>query len=529
MTNSNLTFLVHNHNLAPSYSVPALEAYQSQKNIQVVSNMQTITNSDALCFGKEKSPKSADEMLAGKSAFFNMRLEMALGLKSDSERDNAPSYFPGAIIPGPGGAACSEVTRGNLLFDQFQYLLTFDSEMRERLVSYQNTKEGTVKSKSPNGPSRLFCREQSSNEAWLWHHVPAPQLYFLHQASGTQTTGNISTEAALKSLVDAAASLFVISSADDFSSAGVFDILSLISNAWFNPHSNIAPVTWGETALKAASHSLRQHKAAITNDNLLPFLFELEAMASHISLGEERSDRQSFARGVFAGNYIEVSMAPISSLKATEFCVRERLFDEVINLSSRGFAPVVINEYGLVADGNHRLTAAYVWNILKYCQDLEWSLENEAFQKRVADFDSAVQNGLLQHSAQVSPVTLHQSLNHLAYFLCRPDHRARLNSYTKPLLKRHDFISELPVVVLPEYLSGAVVKSLYDDGESVERACPSIYEAMSLNNHLVLPPRASYHFTDAALLPWFTVLKTSCGTKRRTKTFGSHSRTIAKR
>ena len=65
-------------------------------------------------------------------------------------------------------------------------------------------------------------------------------------------------------------------------------------------------------------------------------------------------------------------------------------------------------------------------------------------------------------------------------------------------------------------------------GTVVERACPSIYEAMSLNEHLVLPPRASYHFTDAALLPWFTVLKTSCGTKRRTGSFSRRPRSIHK-
>lgn len=200
----------------------------------------------------------------------------------------------------------------------------------------------------------------------------------------------------------------------------------------------------------------------------------------------------------------------------------------MINLSSRGFAPVVINEYGLVADGNHRLTAAYVWNILKYCQDLPWCLENDQFQKRAAAFAGAVQNGLLKTNSPVSPISIHQAFGHLSHFLCRPDWRARLNSYTRPLLKRHDFVSELPVVVLPEYLSGAVVKSLYDDGEKIERACPSLYEAMSLNSHLVLPPRASYHFTDAALLPWFTVLKTSCGTKHRNKVFGQRGRIIPK-
>ena len=65
---------------------------------------------------------------------------------------------------------------------------------------------------------------------------------------------------------------------------------------------------------------------------------------------------------------------------------------------------------------------------------------------------------------------------------------------------------ELPVVLLSEYLSQAVVKGLYDEGIEIVRACPSLYEEMASDQLLVLPPRASYHFTDAALLPWFKVL-----------------------
>ena len=50
------------------------------------------------------------------------------------------------------------------------------------------------------------------------------------------------------------------------------------------------------------------------------------------------------------------------------------------------------------------------------------------------------------------------------------------------------------------------IRACYDEGKRVVRACPSLYEEMSKDGDLVLPPRASYHFTDAALLPWFGVL-----------------------
>jgi hypothetical protein len=545
MTNQDLKFFVHNQSLAPSYSVPALDAYQAQKNIHVVSKSNAEDNS--LTFGNERLGAPVEQKTSPTSeSFFARRLETALAAAFDlaaraqSEADqapesngnnisaehspssHAPSYFPGSIIPGPGGASCNEVTRGNLLFAQFQYLLAFDGETRDRVAQLADT------NRSSAAPSRPFCREESSNEAWLWKYIEEPKLYSLHQAPLPQSDTTLTPAQALAILKKQAAGLLQTAAAKNFDEQSVLNILALVAQAWFSPSSGLSPVTWGEGAVNKSRTALVRYHKTITEQNILPFIFELEAMASHISLGEEREDRKSFARGVFAGNFIEVAMAPVTSIKPTEFCVRERLFDEVINLSSRGFAPVVINEYGLVADGNHRLTAAYVWNILKYCQDLEWCLDNEQFQRRAAAFADAVQNGLLKTNSQVSPISMHQALSHLSYFLCRPDWRARLNSYTRPLLKRHDFMSDLPVVVLPEYLSGAVVKSLYDDGERIERACPSMYEAMSLNNHLVLPPRASYHFTDAALLPWFTVLKTSCGTKHRSRVFGQRGRVIPK-
>lgn len=508
MINQHLKFTVHNSTLAPSYSVPAVAQYENQKKIQVV------TKSDPLGFSVDYKHTDHHSDAAEKS-FFALRLEMALGLASAEP----PSYFPGAIIPGPGGATCAEVSRGNLLFEQFKYLLKFDGEMTARLSYYSKGKY-----QSPPRPLRLFSCEVAQQESWLWEYIDEPRLYFLHQARYPQSNRQ-DQQQALANLADVAATLLDETYREGLSAPAIRQLLSLINDAWFAPISSAKPINWSPDALAQAGRALALQKKAITRANLLPFLFELEALASHLSLSEGNA---SFARGVFAGNFIEVAMAPITTMKATEFCVRERLFDELINLSSRGFAPVVINEYGLVADGNHRLTASYVWNVLKYCQDLEWCLDNSAFQKRVAGFATAVKNGLLKQPGTVSAVSLHEALNHLSYFLRRPDWRSRLISYTRPLLRRHDFIDELPVIVLPEYLSGAVVKANYDDGIATERACPSIYEAMHLNDHLVLPPRASYHFTDAALLPWFTVLKNSCGTKRKTCAYGPRTTSKAR-
>lgn len=485
INNDNLRFSIHNHHLAPSYSVPVVDLYQSEKNIQVVSG--------SIGMAGGEPDRHIDS-----GTFFAWRLKQALGLESAS-----PSYFPGAVIPGPGGAACAELLRGNLLFEQFQFLLDFDGEAAERIFRLAGESHSEF-SQTEQAPPRFFSSQATGHGAWLWKYVEAPELFFLHQLDLPPRPA-AHAGLALSALAALARQKWreVQVGAE---SCALEDLLGLISRAWYS--STRGAVVWTEGALQAVRLAVLQYRSFVDDENLLPFLFELEAMASYLSLGEKK---RSFARGVFAGNYIEVAMAPITSIKATEFCVRERLFDEVINLSGRGFAPIVVNEYGLVADGNHRLSAAYIWNILKYTQDLEWCLENDHFQKRVADFGRAVEKGLVGQAGTISAVSLHQALDHLAQFLCRPEWRARLNNYTKPLLKSHDFIGELPVVHLPEYLSGAVIKADYDDGIATMRACPSVYEAMADNENFVLPPRASYHFTDAALLPWFKVLREKSG------------------
>lgn len=314
MNIQDLTFFVHNHNLAPSYSVPALDAYQAQKNIQVVSNSNPEPGS--LTFGNERAADSGRANTSPTSeAFFAMRLHMALELPTVS----TPSYFPGSLIPGPGGATCAEVARGNLLFEQFQHMLAFDGESLSRISQLANGIKTTA------APSRLHSRPGANSEAWLWQFVERPKLYTLHKKPLPDSHATISEAQALAIFGATATELLQAATEGRFDEPSVTQLLTLISAAWFVPSSGIAPVTWGPSAIDKTRAALLKHQRAITDQNILPFLFELEAMASHISLSEEREGRRSFARGVFAGNFIEVAMAPITSIKPTEYCVRERL------------------------------------------------------------------------------------------------------------------------------------------------------------------------------------------------------------
>lgn len=469
-----LDFMVHDKIRGLACSLPSIGAYQEQKQIKVVT-------SAPLNFGQA----SMEAQVETSSVFFAMRLKAALKL----DTAELPSYFPGKTIPGQGGANCHEVSRGNLLFEQFCYMLSFDDKARTRLLD---------KSASYS----LYSISIKSDEPWSWSNIDKPQLSFLYQAHEKQSqhTEENLLETAIKAL-----ELAIVKSLSLYDSYGELEDLEStifeIKKAWYQGQVNQPHYT--SKALIAIAQLYESHRAQLTAHNLLPFMFELESIASQIAQSETLN-LHSFAAGVFADNYVQVSLMPLGAIKATEFCVRERLFDEIINLAGRGFAPVVINEWGLVADGNHRVTAAWIWNILKHTADLNWSLDDKQFQLKVSQYigDCQQKAGKLA----LSPVSLHEALNHLAAYLKSPEHRSRLLTYVKPLLKNYDYIVELPVVLLSEYLSQAVVKGLYDEGSAVVRACPSLYEEMANDQYLVLPPRASYHFTDAALLPWFKVL-----------------------
>lgn len=480
---SALNFQVHDASHGLACSLPSVQSYEEQKSIRVVS-------SGALTFGNESNIESAYDSAA---KFWHLRLSAALASSADNNNINCPSYFPGRTIPGPGGSHCHEIMRGSLLIDQYRYMLSFDQKTVQRLNA-----------KSEASHYALYSVPADTKEEWHWQLVQKPTLNFLYQAHEPESK---TAPAILQDNLNAALDVLfkrVKTRYDRYKKVGdlstLISLLSCLHQAWYR-NENGEGAAYCARSLSEARELISQYVGQVNDDNLLAFMFEIEAIA-FARHSQGILDLRVFAGGIFADNFVQVSLMSLGKMKATEFCVRERLFDEVINLVGRGFAPVVVNEYGLVADGNHRVTASWIWNILKATQNTSWNLDDAAFQLTVASYIKEQES----KRDAISQVSKHEALSHLAAFLANPEYRAKLNTYLRPQLKSRDFISELPVIVLCEYLSGAVVKGLYDEGKRVVRACPSLYEEMSKDGDLVLPPRASYHFTDAALLPWFGVL-----------------------
>ncbi len=454
------------------FSMPSIAAYQEQKRIKVVS-------AAPLNFGNQNLSCENEASIQ----FLRSRLDAALKPETPS-----PSYFPGQNIPDKGNSG-KELNRGNLLIDQLKHLFSFDEKGRLRL-------------RQGHALGYKLYKINTPDSEWHFPSIGKPHLNFLKQMQEGLQEDECEAEMLLSEF---SRNLYAKYFVDLFKQERAIETLAAlcaeIAGTWYQ-QAQERPVKIDEHCLKQALSYIETYRAQLTRENFAAFIIELEAFFFEKAC-LEAMNLTPFASGVFEGNFIQVSLMPLEQIKATEFCVRERLLDEVINLIARGFAPVVINEYSLVADGNHRVTSAWLWNLLKYLDEVkvEWSLQSEAMQEAVARFFSPGGRG-----ASISEVSKHEVLSHFGAYLARPEWIARLRTQVRPHLASYEYLDELPVVLVSEYRSCAVVKLLYDEGIQTVRACPSLYERMAEADNLVLPPRASYHFTDSALLPWFNVL-----------------------
>ncbi len=264
---------------------------------------------------------------------------------------------------------------------------------------------------------------------------------------------------------------------------------------------------WGKTLrarydlkfLTLAREIIKKERDKIDPAQLHSLIFELEAFAHYASLV---SSNEAVYTGFFQGLWVEIVRVPLQTIRATELCQTERLLDELLNLCEGRTAPVVINEYGSVADGNHRLTATWLWNLLSATRNCEWSLANEQFQKAVGEF-------VRLRRESMSPVTVHEILRHLALMLDNSRHKERLENHLKAKFRDNCIqyqIESLPAVYISTYNNVAAIAEIYDKEEKILRFEPGIYEALLSLKSKVLPERACYHFADRVPLPWFDLI-----------------------
>lgn len=375
---------------------------------------------------------------------------------ADNNLSEVRTLYPG-IIPGDN-QSLSKVDCTDLKYDQFVKLN--DRHLIDSFICGTNLNSTRV-----------------SPAPWSWHYIRQPEVRCLEHTT-------------IKNDTDALQQIELLNRIrfDSCSTEKMRAWFDLIHAAWA---PSTAAIDYSDNCLQLARFYLHLHG----RDPLLALMFELEHFASYSTVLQKH---KLIGSGFYANRWLDVVAMPLSTLRATERCEGNRLIDELKNIEKGQTAPLLINEYGCIADGNHRYIAAMIWNILNASADCQWSLAEDQFQLAVARYVS-------QQQSTPNVVAFSQALEWLAVFLTDPETSHLLSAELRPSIESAS-VNELPAVPIMEYSTVAVVGKEYDRARTLSRFAPQIYEHLVGNSDIVLTSRACYHFADCIPLPWFSII-----------------------
>lgn len=448
------------------YREPDVAAYLASKQVRMVATVDEdgLAGFDCLPLPDPLKYSGLDPLYLQRSWFGFWGRRLSASLRGDLPK--ITSLFPGYVLPSANVAGTRY--RGSLSYEQYTQ---------------------TIPTKPMS--NRVFLKESTDPLGlWPWYSIERPKLFEVVQTELNSDNGyhhaEMSPYEIRKRLNDFLAS----------EPLPIEELLKTIHAAW----SNTAAPHYEGYLLETAKGLIDNYRYNTAPELIMRLAFELEAMASFLTFTQASN---VIGSGHYAGNWIEVEKRSIAALRATELCESDRLMDELLNLSGEAFAPIIVNEYDCVADGNHRLVALWIWRLLSECIHCPWSLDN-------TDFERAVSHFVHRNEEVMGFVALHQTLTHLAVFLNSPEYLDKLLQL-RPIAERSPTVSTIPVMLLPEYSSPTVLKAPYDRDNQLIRFSPAIYMTICHNPALVLPARTPYHFTDCALLPWFNVIQEHSG------------------
>ena len=445
---------------------PDLADYQSQKAVAIIKQSEAAL--PATLTGPPQPPMLGNNHLPHLwASYYGPRLAVAKG----GWQQTFPAFFPGHTIPGSGaGQNTREI--GCLAIQRWENLL--------KLQGGFPTIGPGIKIVRPK--HNLKQLEQISD--WPWLHVSQPQLHVLRPARcGYSTTPTEINQ--LKSWLGNRLSALILQ-------GKVRETLSLIRRTWSS--GTLDPLWAPETILAA-----RQLINWVISDagDFLATIFEIESVLAHVQYSWPLNIS---GYGIYQDCWLEVGRLPITDIKCAELAVTKRVLHELVNIRTKGFAAIVVNELGCDTDGTHRIISSWLWNLLTYLRETSPSLDLAAIQNSVGSF-------VAEHRPDMGEIVVREALRILAEILANPDLRRALEHQVWPHVGDFYPVTHLPVLLLPEYSCGAVIKGPYDEGVADYRVCPTIYSLLARDTTLVLPARGPYHLTDRAPLPWFQVLE----------------------
>ncbi len=429
---------------------PDVAGYEMQKKVKVIHSA-----SEPL----EELPSSLSKSW---SHYYNPRLVLA----SKGRRGTHLTRFPGHTIPGAGAGENVRYT-GSLAIERFEHLLELS---------------GGLPVDGQGSPSHRI--EPLPIIGWPWIGIEQPCLRVLHPVRNEHCATEVER-------LEFMAGLWV--QADLMHRHGKFgDLLALVHRAW-STHTKAPTLDAYLWQIVEDQFKPRAHEKT----DVLTLAFELEAITSHVEYSRELDLMGS---GEYGGNWLEVGVLPLGKIHGTELAVTKRVLAELVSVRTHGFAPIVVNEFGCDTDGTHRLIASWLWNLIQSINENDWNPHNPQLCGQVAQFVKC-------SSREMGLSVVRESLRSLAEILVDAEMRRVLETEVLPFVGQYLPITELPVVLLPEYSAGTVLKGPYDEGTASYRVDPTVYEQLAQDHSLVLPARGPYHLTDRALLPWFDILK----------------------
>lgn len=447
---------------------PDVLSYEQQKGLRVIRQVPKWLLSYKITSGVPSQPRILGNCSMEKlwSYYYGPRLSAA----KQGDLRSFIAFFPGHTVPGSGANSSTRVV-GTLALTRFENLLQLGGGF-PKIGPFQK-----------EGADQYTLADEDQVDEWPWRYVEQPKLRMIHPAHINGEVGE-DTVTQLKRWIEEQVRLHL-------ETGRVREALSLIRRCW-SPHTR-EPI-WAPETIEAGGTLFRW---AMASNSLLTCAFEIESIISHIQYSWPLNIS---GYGEYKGSWVEVGRLPITAIRCTELAVTKRILHELVNLRTKGFAPIIVNEYGCDTDGTHRLVGTWTWNLLGVLVGVGVDLASEEVQRRVSIF-------IRENRTEMGEIVVHEVLRSLVEMLRDQQAKQELEREVLPHVGQYYPITHLPVLLLAEYSCGAVIKGPYDDGVASYRVDPTVYERMAQDSSLTLPARGPYHLTDRAPLPWFQILE----------------------
>ncbi|HEY9678366.1 MAG TPA: hypothetical protein V6C76_10175 [Drouetiella sp.] len=269
--------------------------------------------------------------------------------------------------------------------------------------------------------------------------------------------------------------------------------------------SNTDAPDYPEEALRIALAALCTQPAALraSTQSALAVILELEEYASYCALLSKFEPVWKMQR---ARTWIEVSFTEPAKIRASEKCFPEKILVELQKLSSGSTVPLLVNEFGCVADGNHRLTASWIWNALHFAPNENWAPGDASFEHKLLSYFE-------KYSDDANALVKSNALDALAALLFSEHSRKQLNQLRGPIASY--VVATLPVVPILSYNGFALDRLAMQVSGYPSRFNPLNYQDLRDDPFTTFPVKACYHLADHLPLPAFNVLSKDADIERR--------------